>query len=225
MKTIEDLDFSGRPDKPTVQLRAAPLPYVLRHFAVHLYLVGSDGSSDWERWEVWQRKDRMRQVCFRLPGKEQIAFGHVHLNLKQPLEGVGGGSSFAVHTWEGEEAERIIGHFRTFSQNYVSRNRYMPWPGPNSNTYISRLLKSAGVDRSLPGTAIGKDWNGLFHFRMNLRKRLRFIMETPVLGVRLSRKDDFEFHLLGMTLGFNFRFREVKYPVGRGFRKIKRKAG
>ncbi|MBC6453161.1 MAG: DUF3750 domain-containing protein [Hormoscilla sp. SP5CHS1] len=216
---------------PTVHLRAAPIPSI-GFLALHLYFVVSSGQhSKWERWEVWQhknvfsrrnlpRKKANKISDYRAINPRQEAYGHLHFNLMHPLSGVGGGPSFMVQRWSGEAAEKFIAAIHKHAENYISRNRYLVWLGPNSNTYIARIINYAGVHASLPGTAIGKDWEGIFNFKFSLDP-WRLIFQTPLIGVKISLTEDLELNLLGGTiLGINFRFQELKFPLGRGIIKL-----
>ncbi|MBO1352075.1 MAG: DUF3750 domain-containing protein [Hormoscilla sp. GUM202] len=212
---LENELYKQPPAVPTVHLRAAPLPGI-GLLAVHLYFVVSSGPDiPWERWEVWQWRNLFRER----KNPRQKAYGHLHVNLMHPLSGVGGGPSFMVQTWSGEMAAKIIAVIHEQAENYIDR-RYWLWPGPNSNTYIARIINYADVPASLPGTAIGKDWDGIFNFKFSLDP-FRLICQTPLLGVNISLTDDLELNILGGTLlGINFRFHELKFPFCRGIIKL-----
>ena len=64
----------------TVQLRAAKLPGIIGHIAVHYWFVILKTSSA-DRWEVWQH-----------PEKSECSWGHLHKNLMAINAGVGQGS-------------------------------------------------------------------------------------------------------------------------------------
>jgi len=208
---LTDAHFSQTPSLPTVQLRAAPLPGVLKYVSVHLYLVVSDGEQPWQRWEVWQWRDALRQPS--LP--TQIAYGHVHCNLLEPLQEIGGGPSYGIQSWQGAAAEKIILALKNHGATYMSRDIYWIWPGPNSNTYIARILAYAGVKAVLPGTAIGKDWDGIFRLTFSLAP-FSFVFYTPILGAKLAWLETLELQFLGATLGFDFQHRILKHPFGWG---------
>jgi hypothetical protein len=69
-----------------------------------------------------------------------------------------------VASLEGEAAERLIPRLRAAVAEYPYRGYgdYRAWPGPNSNTFIAHVLRSAPeLDAVLPPTALGKDWRPL----------------------------------------------------------------
>ena len=209
------LATTSLPPQPTVELRAAPLPAPLQLFAVHLYFITTEGNEPWQRWEVWQRRNAFRHS----PQPHQKAYGHVHVNLMAPDQGVGGGPSYPLQRWIGEDAERIVQALKTCTASYIGRDRYLLWPGPNSNTYVARILTDAGIDASLPATAIGKDWDGTFKVGMSLTP-LKLNLYTPLFGATLALAESFEMQLLGLGVGIHWKRREMKLPVGKGLWKF-----
>jgi len=125
-----------------VQLRYAPLPYI-GAIAWHYWFAVADETGR-HRWEVWQTKNA---------GGSCI--GHVHRDLKEPEDGVGGGPSRLAVQWEGEAARRIAEILRNI-ENYPYCESYRYWPGPNSNTFVAWVLRQAGVDQALNPRGIGR---------------------------------------------------------------------
>ena len=128
-----------------VQLRHAPLP-LIGVIAHHYYFVVTDDAGRCRRWEVWQTKNA-----------GGISTGHVHCDLKGPEDGVGGGPSRVAMEWEGEEA-RAIAAVLEKAADYPYCERYVMWPGPNSNTYVAWVLKEAGVEHALGWRGIGRGY-------------------------------------------------------------------
>jgi len=127
-----------------VQLRYATLPFPLGWFAVHYWFVVFEPGGACHRWEVWQTKNA---------GGTSI--GHVHCDLKSPDAGVGGGPARIAAQWSGEQAARI-GKVLEKANSYPHCHRYLPWPGPNSNTFAAWVLREAGVAHELPWRALGR---------------------------------------------------------------------
>ncbi len=129
---------------PTVQLRCAKVPWMA---AVHCWLVEYDpGAGGWRRWEVWQTA-----------GEGEGNWGHVRRDLLPPAAGVGDGESWPLAQWTGDDARRLHDVLAA-PQKYPHQQLYRYWPGPNSNTYIAWVLRTAGIAHSLPFAAIGKDY-------------------------------------------------------------------
>ncbi len=131
-----------------VQLKYASLPAPLGAIAVHYWLTVLDaGTGRCERWEVWQSKDA---------GGTSV--GHLHCNLKGPDEGVGGGRAKVHAEWHGEQASRIHSILRETGKTYPHCHAYLPWPGPNSNTFVAWVLEKAGIDFTLHWKALGQGY-------------------------------------------------------------------
>ena len=127
-----------------VELRYAPLPYI-GLIAWHYWFVVCDGTSH-HRWEVWQTKNA---------GGSCI--GHLHCDLKQPEDGVGGGPSRLAAEWNGPSAvalKSVLENPRAYPYCEV----YRMWPGPNSNTFVAWVLRQAGIDLKLNPRGIGKNY-------------------------------------------------------------------
>jgi hypothetical protein len=131
-----------------VELRYARLPWI-GAFAWHYWFVVCDESGR-HRWEVWQTKNA---------GGHCI--GHVHRDLKDPDDGVGGGPSHLVVVWEGEAAQRIV-RVLNAAESYPFCHRYHYWPGPNSNTFVAWVLHEAGIRFSLDVRGVGRRFGGYF---------------------------------------------------------------
>ena len=151
MSDRQQITYQHPPTVPTVHLRAAPL---IVPIALHLYFVASSGDRPWDRWEVWQSKNAFH----RTKTSRQKCYGHLHINLMHPLSGVGGGPSFLLQEWQGQAAEKIINALNNNAENYRFCDFYLAWPGPNSNTYVARILDAAEIDTFLPIQAFGKGW-------------------------------------------------------------------
>ena len=126
--------------EPVVQMRCAKIPWTP---AVHCWFVHSDGTGAWRRWEVWQDPDG--------------PWGHVRKDLLPPATGVGGGPSWPLAEWQGDQARRLI-EVLNAPEQYPHLHNYHYWPGPNSNTYVAWVLHRAGIDYPLPLQAVGKDF-------------------------------------------------------------------
>jgi len=126
-----------------VQLRYATLPGILGRVAAHYWFVVWD-ENGCHRWEVWQTKNA---------GGRSI--GHVHCDLKPPDADVGGGPARVAAEWTGVEAAAIARVLQDVTL-YRHVERYLAWPGPNSNTFAAWVLRRAGNRYRLPRRAIGR---------------------------------------------------------------------
>ena len=128
-----------------VELRYASVPFI-GAIAVHYWFVVYDDAGACHRWEVWQRANA-----------GGTSYGHVHCDLKAPEANVGGGPTRLAAVWEGDEAARLASALAQAPQ-YPHRHRYLPWPGPNSNSFVAWVLHCAGIDYALHWRGIGKRW-------------------------------------------------------------------
>lgn len=118
----------------------------------------------------------------------------------------------------GPDVEELVQRIEQAIESYPYPDRYVTWPGPNSNTFIAHLGRAVPeLGLELPSTAIGKDY----------LDRGKIFASTPsgtgyqlslwgVAGASLGRHEGFELHLLGLTLGIDpFDF-AIKLPsIGR----------
>lgn len=128
-----------------VELRCAGLP-LIGWLADHYWFVVDDGGAR-HRWEVWQSADA---------GGTSV--GHLHRDLKAPEADVGGGPSRVEAVWRDEEARRIAGVLARCGETYPFCERYYPWPGPNSNTFVAWVLAEAGIEHQLGWRALGSNY-------------------------------------------------------------------
>ncbi len=124
-----------------VQLKYAPLPYI-GAIAWHYWFVVCDGTGR-HRWEVWQTKNA-----------GGFCIGHVHRDLKQPDDGVGGGPSRLPLS--GKAPRRGGLPILENVKSYPYCERYRLWPGPNSNTFVAWVLREARIDFDLDPRGIGR---------------------------------------------------------------------
>jgi hypothetical protein len=145
---MDDLQPGEQPGATdySVQLRYATLPFPLGLFAVHYWFVVFEPGGACHRWEVWQTRDA---------GGTSV--GHLHCDLKAPDAGVGGGPARIAAEWSGAEARRIQAVLEKCS-SYPYCHRYLPWPGPNSNTFAAWVLRQAGIEHRLPWQAFGRNF-------------------------------------------------------------------
>jgi hypothetical protein len=160
----------------------------------------------WHRWEVWQS-----------PNVGGTSWGHVHRDLMSPDADVGAGGSAVVREWHGRDAEVLLATLRT-SPNYPQRDRYLAWPGPNSNTYVRWVLAESGMRANLGPKAVGKDYRGAFGCGV-APGGTGLYLDSPTVGLKIDLSEGVEVHLLGLTLGIGTWPPAVHTPFGRfGFR-------
>ncbi|MDA8231345.1 MAG: DUF3750 domain-containing protein [Magnetospirillum sp.] len=95
---------------------------------------------------------------------------------------------------------------------YPYADRYVVWPGPNSNTFIAHIARSVpelGLD--LPANAIGKDFRELSEAIGKAPSGTGVqVSLLGMLGVMAALREGIEINILGLNLGVD--------PVGRALR-------
>ncbi len=124
--------------------------------------------------------------------------------------------SVQVHAiWRGARAERAIACLDEAKSKAYVRN-YVPYPGPNSNTFVDRLLRKCNLRADLPSTAIGKDYRGRFIGASWTSGGTGVQVETPIVGIRLGLTEGIEVHLLTLAFGIDLWPPAIIVPFGDG---------
>ncbi len=141
--------------KHQLLLLSSPNPVPL-NFIYHTWIV-TNNIGEINRWEVWQ-----------FPYKCKTSWGHVHLNLFKPFEGMrvlpyGGTrrfpSSLLGKVEDKEIAQKMINFLYEKAPFYENSDKYRYFPGPNSNTFVQWILnRFPESNLILPNRAIGKDY-------------------------------------------------------------------
>lgn len=118
----------------------------------------------------------------------------------------------------GERVQALVERLEQAIKSYPYPDRYVTWPGPNSNTFVAHLGRAVPELRlELPSTAIGKDY----------LEQGKVIASTPsgsgyqmslwgLAGFSFSRVEGIELHVLGFTLGIDPLDLAIKLPsIGR----------
>lgn len=181
-----------------LQLRAARIPGPLGYLAAHYWFV-IFRENEVQRWEIWQNADA---------GGE--SWGHLHKNLRPFDEGVGHGASWVEKQWEGTNADGITSVIESSPIEYLNKDLYRYWPGPNSNTFVQWVLDEAKSDHFMGPLGIGKDYLGLAGYRKT-GNVVRW--SSPIFGLKLNWPMEFECHFLTMTFGLRVKPLSVRFPI------------
>lgn len=184
----------------TVILASMTLNEPLEKLARHpWFAVREKGAESWVRWEIWS------------PGGGGD-WGYVAQRHVPPLSG----PDVRVHgILRGERATRFSACLRRESARYEHRHFYLPWPGPNSNTYVDTMLRRCGFRAELPATSVGKDYRGLIGVSWT-SGGTGVQLETPLVGIRLGLTEGIQLHLFGLAIGIDFWPPALVYPLGNG---------
>ena len=123
----------------------ATIPFIGR-LAIHTWIVTKRADEQkFHRWEIW-----------RCPDGD---YDFVCKDFATPAGGIGSNLMFVIGERVGPQAEAVVTFVEQASPLYPFRNRYVPVPGPNSNTFTQWLLDNSGWDLQLRPRALGADWN------------------------------------------------------------------
>jgi hypothetical protein len=118
----------------------------------------------------------------------------------------------------GAHAEKLIPLIDANAKAYPYQNEYRAYPGPNSNTFISYIIRRTPefyID--LPPNAIGKDWieQGSLFGVSESGTGIQFSL-FGLLGFTVGLGEGVEINLLGMSFGLDFLSPALKFPfIGR----------
>ena len=119
---------------------------------------------------------------------------------------------------DGKKASLIIAKLEKLIKDYPFKDHYRVYPGPNSNTFVSYLLRNIDeIDCELPATAIGKDYFGPSTFISNTPSNTGFTLSAyGLFGLTLGLYEGIEINLFGLNFGVDFYYPAIKLPlVGR----------
>ncbi len=115
----------------------------------------------------------------------------------------------------GSKAEEMIPQIYAAVNSYPYSNFYFAYPGPNSNTFISHIMRSVrGFNVCLPSNAIGKDWlcNKGFFAVSESRTGFQFSFYA-MLGFTVGLIEGLEFNIIGLSFGIDFLQPALKLPI------------
>jgi len=92
----------------------------------------------------------------------------------------------------------FVRDIKNFVNNYDD-SVYKTYPGPNSNTFIEKIVREVkGISAILDHNAIGKE-NGFYAGKTSGGSG--FKLQTPILGIALGLKEGVEVSVLGLSAG------------------------
>ncbi|MES2744697.1 MAG: DUF3750 domain-containing protein [Bdellovibrionota bacterium] len=126
-----------------------------------------------------------------------------------------GAEADLLYQIKGPLAEQAIPKVHEAALSYPYQNFYRAWPGPNSNTFISHIIRHTPELRfELPPHAIGKDWIGtgnLFGVSES-GTGVQFSL-IGLLGLTVGLGEGVELNVLGLSFGVDFLRPALKLPL------------
>lgn len=127
-------------------------------------------------------------------------------------------SPWLLKDLRGPAAAALIPALEAAVARYPYGDRYVLWPGPNSNSFVAWIAREVPALRlSLPVTAIGKDWLGDDRLLAKAPSGTGWQLSLGgYLGVLAAWHEGLELNLGGAVLGVDLRHPALKLPgVGR----------
>lgn len=202
--------------------KIAPLPSVEKEAVVQIYAaktVSWRGNFSVHCWIATKEKNASEYTTYQVIGwRTQRGLGTIQVDKGIPDRHWFGAKPIIIASYIGKNAEKIIPEIEAAVKSYPYPNFYRAWPGPNSNTFVShivRLVPEMGIE--LPSNAIGKDWihkgqvAGWSETKTGVQVSL-----FGALGLTLGLADGVEINVLGLSFGLDFYRPALKLPlVGR----------
>jgi hypothetical protein len=126
-----------------------------------------------------------------------------------------------IFSQSGEEAEKVILQIQAAAKSYPYQKLYRAYPGPNSNSFISYIIRSVPeLKVALPSNAIGKDWlcgkNGVKFFALTESKTGVQFSFFGLFGILFGLVEGLEINIIGLSFGVDFLKPALKLPgIGR----------
>ena len=157
-------------------------------------------------WIAYKGADEDRYVVLEILGWRAMGGGDsISVSTKAPDGKWFGNPPELLFETRGREAETVMGEIVRLAEHYPYRNFYRAYPGPNSNTFVSHLIREIpALDFVLPSTAIGQrypvegEWfawhGGGKGFSVSFRGHA---------GFSVGSREGFRFFLFGAEWGIN----------------------
>lgn len=117
-----------------------------------------------------------------------------------------------IEYWTGEDAQRMAADLHRFAESYEDDGNYRAYPGPNSNTFAARAMRSVdGLSAVLHHNAIGKDYAPIARVG-GTTSGTGVAVDTLPLGFAVGVEEGLELHFLQLTFGLALFPPAIKIP-------------
>jgi hypothetical protein len=125
-------------------------------------------------------------------------------------------ASVIVHAvLRGDSAARAIECLKRETPRYYREVDYGFWPGPNCNTYVERMARLCDIPVTLPATAYGRDYRGIFG-ASKTSEGTGVQVESPIVGAKIGLTEGIEVHVLTLPFGVDLWPPALIVPIGGG---------
>lgn len=200
----------------------APLPEVTSEAVVQVYAARAINWRGWFAVHTWistKEKNADHYTVYQVMGWQLRRTGSsVMINEDIPDRYWYGAKPQLIDDLRGEAAEVAIPKIREAAASYAYAGTYRVWPGPNSNTFISHIIRNVPELRvELPPHAIGRDWIGHGDLYGPSESGTGYqVSVLGALGATIGKAEGFEINILGLTFGADLLRPALKLPfIGR----------
>jgi Protein of unknown function (DUF3750) len=128
-----------------------------------------------------------------------------------------GNRPHVIYKLEGEGAAKLIPAIENAIHDYpnATEGSYVIWPGPNSNTFVSWVVRHTdGFDAELSSAAVGKDYLGPGAQIARAPSDTGYtVCYGGYIGATLALEEGVELHLFGSTIGVDPNDLAIKLPA------------
>lgn len=167
-------------------------------------------------WVAWKKVDEKRYSVSQVTAWNlRRASSTVMTNNDEPDRYWFDSRPSLLYEVRGSKATIIIDKVKKLTKNYPMGDRYIVYPGPNSNTYISYLIRNIPeLKVSLPPHAIGKDYfESPFKLTSSPSETGFQLSLYGMLGMTLGLEEGIEVNIIGLNFGLDFWPPAIKLPI------------
>lgn len=210
--------FVGGAEARRASVGLAPDPATTREPVVQVYAARAvrwRGYFGVHTWVAVKQRDAERFTIYEVNGWRLRRTGSaVSVDHRAPDARWFGNRPELLADKRGEGVDELIARIEAAVESYPYAETYRVWPGPNSNTFVAHLLRSAPELRTdLPPTAIGKDYLGPAFVAWSPSGTGAQVNVLGVLGVLAGLEEGVEVNVLGLTFGVDPIDLSVKLPM------------
>lgn len=219
LATVSQTIFADWRTATRESAKIAPLPSEQNEAVVHVYAaraVSWRGYFAVHSWIATKEKGADSYITYHVIGwRLRRNLSVVAIENDIPDRHWFGAKPELIRELTGAKAEIAIPKIKKAAQDYPYPNSYRAWPGPNSNTFVSFILRKVpelGVE--LPPHAIGRDWiNRADVYALSETGTGVQLSLFGVLGLTVGLADGVEFNILGLNFGVDIFRPAVKLPL------------